>query len=294
MLPIVLPPSSSVLLPCVCLFCLWLKWMLEGIFFPRQHSSTVGNTRRRVTSSCFIPESIPPLCSMSNHYPLIWKKAEYGWRFYTKALFVYNDDMNVYELYVFYCYNTTQSIIVNAHYSLPPLLPPPLVPVCLVLALRPPGARCWPLLWPRDVEFGLEMVLSSCSMEHRSAIRASRSTVSPWFNASAGSNRSDIEKEQRKGEGFKDLISLIFLDLCCHYTDLDHCQWDGRGLTVYVVHWEAIGEVGHVCLLSERRLLQRLLGPAIIQTLQSTHRHIHSKHEVHIWKTLLIVTLQSM
>lgn len=64
---------------------------------------------------------------------------------------------------------------------LPPLLPPPLVPVCLVLALRPPGPR---LLWPRDVEFGLEMVLSSCSMEHKSAMRASKSTVSPWFNAS--------------------------------------------------------------------------------------------------------------
>lgn len=51
-------------------------------------------------------------------------------------------------------------------------------------------------------------------MEHRSAIRASRSTVSPWFNASVGSNRSGIEEEQRagkgKGEGFKDFISLIF------------------------------------------------------------------------------------
>lgn len=62
---------------------------------------------------------------------------------------------------------------------LPPLLPPPLVPVCLVLALRPPGALCWPLFWLREAEFGLEMVFSSCSMEHRSAIRASRSTVSP-------------------------------------------------------------------------------------------------------------------
>lgn len=79
----------------------------------------------------------------------------------------------------------TAANIYSTCYSVPPLLPPPLVPVCLVLALWPPGTRCCALLWQREVEFGLEIVLSSCSMEHRSAMRASRSTVSPWFNASA-------------------------------------------------------------------------------------------------------------
>lgn len=69
---------------------------------------------------------------------------------------------------------------------LPPLLPPPLGTMCLALAPRPPGPRCWLLLWLRDEALGLEMVLSSCSMEQRSAIRASRSTVSPWLSASAG------------------------------------------------------------------------------------------------------------
>lgn len=92
---------------------------------------------------------------------------------------------------------------------LPPLLPPPLVPVCLALALRPPGALCWPLLWPRDVEFGLEMVLSSCSIVHRSAIRASRSTVSPWFNASAGSKDEGGRKIREQGEVAAGKVSLI-------------------------------------------------------------------------------------
>lgn len=45
-------------------------------------------------------------------------------------------------------------------------------------------------------------------------------------------------------------------------------------LTVYVVHREAVGEVGHVGFLTERRLLQGLLGPAVIQTLyDATHNH---------------------
>lgn len=42
----------------------------------------------------------------------------------------------------------------------------------------------------------LLMVLSSCSMEERSAIRASKSTFSPWFNASA--NAKKLEHEEKK------------------------------------------------------------------------------------------------
>lgn len=65
--------------------------------------------------------------------------------------------------------------------ALPPLLPPP---------PRLTGALWWPLTSPGRVSrmeppLGLPMVLSSCSMEHRSAMRASRSTGSPWFSASA-------------------------------------------------------------------------------------------------------------
>ena len=37
----------------------------------------------------------------------------------------------------------------------------------------------------RPVRLGLLSVVSSCSMEQRSAIRESRSTPSPWFRASA-------------------------------------------------------------------------------------------------------------
>lgn len=107
----------------------------------------------------------------------------------------------------------TALFVLKAHKSagLPPLLPPPLVPVCLVLALRPPAALCWPLLWLREVEFGLEMVFNSCSMEHRSAIRASRSTVSPWFNASARSKAGVIAKER---------VILISASLFCCYTEV--------------------------------------------------------------------------
>lgn len=71
---------------------------------------------------------------------------------------------------------------------LPPLLPP-LPPVCFTLWLRPAGGF-WRTLAsparPRRAELllGLPTVLSSCSIEHRSAIRASRSTESPWFRAS--------------------------------------------------------------------------------------------------------------
>lgn len=62
---------------------------------------------------------------------------------------------------------------------LPPLLPPP---VCLVLVERPVGL-CLNL--PSEVLLmGLPIVLSSCSIEHRSAMRASKSTVSPWLMAS--------------------------------------------------------------------------------------------------------------
>lgn len=89
-------------------------------------------------------------------------------------------------------------------HALPPLLPP----AWRALAERPCAARC------RDFksvgrpeeeeedeeeeekedeeEEGLPMVLSSCSMEHRSAMRASRSTGSPWFMASV---------EEKKVEG---------------------------------------------------------------------------------------------
>lgn len=55
---------------------------------------------------------------------------------------------------------------------------------------------------------------------------------------------------------------------------LEH--WMKRwGLTIYVIHGKAVGEVGHVCLLPKRRLLQCLLWPAIIQTLHHTHTHTH-------------------
>lgn len=50
-----------------------------------------------------------------------------------------------------------------------------------------------------------------------------------------------------------------------------------RSLTIYVVHGEAVGEVGHVGLLAERRLLQGLLGPAVIQTL---HNETHNQYDV--------------
>lgn len=145
---------------------------------------------------------------------------------------------------------------------LPPLLPPPLVPVCFMLALRPPGALCEPLLWPRDVELVLEMVLSSCSMEHRSAIRASRSTVSPWFSASAnGSIRGD-ETAVWGVVGFR--CAIIFSGLLLMLFPL----------TVYVIHREAVGEVGYVCLLPQRRLLQCFLWPAIIQTLHTWKQRV--------------------
>lgn len=42
-----------------------------------------------------------------------------------------------------------------------------------------------------DEDEGLPMVLSSCSMEHRSAMRASRSTGSPWFMASVEHEHKD-------------------------------------------------------------------------------------------------------
>lgn len=45
-----------------------------------------------------------------------------------------------------------------------------------------------------------------------------------------------------------------------------------RGLTVYVVHGEAVGEVGHVGLLPEGRFLQGFLRPPIVQALDSTHK----------------------
>lgn len=72
---------------------------------------------------------------------------------------------------------------------LPPLLLPPPPAACLALPLRPTGGFCRSLVslgTPRRAAalLGLLMVLSSCSMEHRSAIRASRSTASPWFRAS--------------------------------------------------------------------------------------------------------------
>ncbi len=74
---------------------------------------------------------------------------------------------------------------------LPPLLlaPPLLLPVCLVLWLRPAGGFWRTLVSParprrEGALLGLPTVLSSCSMEQRSAIRASRSTASPWFRAS--------------------------------------------------------------------------------------------------------------
>lgn len=91
-------------------------------------------------------------------------------------------------------------------HALPPLLPPP---ACRALAERPCAAR-----WrdfrsvgrpeeeeeeekeeedEEDEEEGLPMVLSSCSIEHRSAMRASRSTGSPWFMASV---------EEKQGDGF--------------------------------------------------------------------------------------------
>lgn len=67
---------------------------------------------------------------------------------------------------------------------LPPLLPPP---VCLVLAERPVG-----LCLDLPSEALLMGLLSSCSIEHRSAMRASRSTVSPWLMASTWIDRGQF------------------------------------------------------------------------------------------------------
>lgn len=125
----------------------------------------------------------------NNHFPFFFNKLAFAHNFHSRALYMY--------------------------FSVPPLLPPPLLPMCLVLALWPPGARCCPLLWLREEEFGLEMVLSSCSMEHRSAMRASRSTVSPWFNASAEWQ----DKATRGHAGRWINNSLFILNLWC-YTGL--------------------------------------------------------------------------
>lgn len=84
---------------------------------------------------------------------------------------------------------------------LPPLLPP--LPVCFTLWLRPAGGF-WRTLAspvrPRRAEplLGLPMVLSSCSIEHRSAIRASRSTESPWFRASVRQSKEAVTGGQRQ------------------------------------------------------------------------------------------------
>lgn len=79
---------------------------------------------------------------------------------------------------------------------LPPLLPP-LPPVCFTLWLRPAGGFWRTLASPvrprrADPLLGLPMVLSSCSIEHRSAIRASRSTESPWFRASVRQSKEEV------------------------------------------------------------------------------------------------------
>lgn len=71
---------------------------------------------------------------------------------------------------------------------LPPLLPP-LPPAGATVTPRP-AAFCRaeePRIEPPP---GLPMVLSSLSMVHRSAIKASRSTGSPWFSASEGPTQS--------------------------------------------------------------------------------------------------------
>ena len=129
---------------------------------------------------------------------------------------------------------------------------------------------------------GIELLLDGAQVGHQGVQVHCVALVQRLCREQQIRHRGRTESRQReRGRGLKISFLWSFLDLCCYRTDLDHCQWDERGLTVYVVHWKAVGEVGHVCLLSERRLLQRLLGPAIIQTLQRTHRHTHSKHTTH-------------
>lgn len=92
------------------------------------------------------------------------------------------------------------------------------------------------------------------------------------------------------GGGVNDFIYLIF------FWSVLLLVWSGQCvrewcLTIYVIHWEAVGEVGHVCLLSERGLLQCFLWPAIIQTLQRTHTQ--KTWRCTYAKTTHILTLQS-
>ena len=55
------PPPFLLCIITLHVFILSLALVNVGrdFFFPRQHSSSTGNSRRRVTTSCFIPESIP-------------------------------------------------------------------------------------------------------------------------------------------------------------------------------------------------------------------------------------------
>lgn len=70
-------------------------------------------------------------------------------------------------------------------------------------------------------------------------------------------------KQAEMGSHFKKMFRFL---LCFYHTALN-TKWGVWGLTIYVVHREAVGEVSHVCLLPKRRFLQWPLGPTIIQTL---------------------------
>lgn len=147
--------------------------------------------------------------------------------------------------------------------------------VCTLVSVSPSRAMQPALL-------GLALTLpSSCSMEQRSAMRASRSTFSPWFSASVQTQTSawdadperglikywpktavyrkkKIQKEYQKGH------------LVAHYEKKKkklskQSQTLTWCLTVDVVDGKSVGEVGHVCILSERSfLLRRLCWTSII------------------------------
>ena len=107
------------------------------------------------------------------------------------------------------------------------------------------------------------MVLSSCSIEQRSAMRASRSTFSPWFNASAATETSACETRPANGAREEICFEVRLPETVCVCV----C------LTVDVVDGESVGEVGHVSLLSEGSFLLRgLLRASIIQTLVDRRR----------------------
>lgn len=128
---------------------------------------------------------------------------------------------------------------------------------------------------------GLALTLpSSCSMEQRSAMRASRSTFSPWFSASVQTQTSAWDADPEHGlikywpkiavyREKKNTEGISIRTSCCSQWKKNKLSKQSQTLTwcltVDVVDGKSVGEVGHVCILSERSfLLRRLCWTSII------------------------------